>query len=65
MRWIRKDYKGDEQIWYSEGDIIKCMFIIREIKRILLSNKMPSLPLAGVNAILDLIKKIEDYIQNE
>ena len=46
----------------KENKLLK--LVLKEIKRILLVNKMPSLPLAGVNTILDLINKAEELNDN-
>lgn len=50
MKWITKDYKGNEQIWYS-GDILK------EIKEELT-------PLNQYSIVKDIITRINEVLHD-
>ena len=34
IKWVRKDYRGNEQIWYSEDIVSKYLTTLQEIKAI-------------------------------
>ena len=53
MKWIRNDYKGNPQVWYSEDEITKYKSFLQEIIDLKKAN--------GIND--DVLKMINRFLE--